>query len=170
MDTKTLEALLLDRALGALSPEVEALLDAYLEHDAVAGQRATEFSDAAIAARRALASNAAADLPAFPRQQIEALRKTRRQLAWVRNAGGLAAVIVLGITIGVALQDAMSTSERTTVQGELVVVTSRDAATSAASSSIWSSRRIFERLQQPKADARNVIWKSAVERPQLGGA
>jgi len=100
MKTELLETLLLDRALGELSPEVSALLDAHLARDPAAARRATELTDTFQLARAASAAP-----PASPRRplDVERLRRTQRaQRSATRRMEifRLAACLALGLGLG----------------------------------------------------------------------
>jgi anti-sigma factor RsiW len=112
MNPETLEPLLLDRALGELSPPVAALLEEHLARDPAAAQHAAGLAETMQLARRATASptqsqalRPAADLPWF--------RRAARQARWRGHLVGLAklaACLVLGLVLGRALGPESSSS------------------------------------------------------------
>lgn len=98
MKPEMLDPLLLDRALGELSPEVAALLDEHLAQNPAAARRASEFSSSIPLARAAVATP-----PATPRpldvarlQSASAARGNIRPMELLR----LAACLALGLTLG----------------------------------------------------------------------
>jgi hypothetical protein len=161
MDAEILERLLMDRALGGLAPDVEALLAAYLAQDGAAAERAREFEAAAMAARQVLRTSGPLGLPKFPAGQIRGLERTRHQLVLVRNVTGLAAAIVAGIGLGVVFFREPAT--RPGIDRPPVV------AASAPRGEFWSAQRLYEKSRRTGSpDAVHVIWDSAVSAPRLG--
>ncbi len=99
MKPEMLDALLLDRALGELTPEVAALLDAHLTRDPTARQRATEFSASVMLARAAVAT------PREPPRPLDVARLQRERRAVVSTMRAaqllrLAACLALGLALG----------------------------------------------------------------------
>ena len=96
-----LEMLLLDRSLGGCTPEVSALLDAYLEKDAEARLEAERWGSLVGRARAAMGAERAV-LPPFPLERL--LRRERRQRVWRMGAviSGVAACVVAGVLVGAA--------------------------------------------------------------------
>ena len=170
MDAETLDRLLMDRALGALPPDVATLVNAYVERDAAAAARARGFDAAASAARRVLKQEAVAPLPPFPGMQIQRLEQVRRQVRFLRNAAALAAAIVLGFGLGaLSLHGTRAALPSAPAVAALEGVRPKPAATSAGG--FWSSERLLRAVQAAKrTDSTNVIWDSAVSTPRLGGA
>lgn len=163
MDREVLERLLMDRALGALAPDVVAVLDAYVAMDAAAAARAREFDAAALAARQVLGL-AMAEVPPFPAARLARIDRTRRQLVLIRNVAGLAAAIVLGMVVG-----AWGFKPAAPVAGPTVVLVAPRTA-EAESGGFWSRERWLAAAQaaRPSGHAA-LIWKSPVERPRLRG-
>ncbi len=81
MNAKILETLLIDRALGQLSPEVEALVADHLAAHPEAARTAAELSETVALAVRALAHPAPRLKLPPPAVAIFPLRRTRRALA-----------------------------------------------------------------------------------------
>jgi hypothetical protein len=102
MKTETLEALLIDRALGALSPEVAELLENYLIQNPDAARQANSLLLTVQLARTAVAT------PSLLKNRLPPLDRVRRALAVQRTRrfawqiGKLAACVALGLTIGLA--------------------------------------------------------------------
>lgn len=169
MDAETLERLLMDRALGGLAPDVDALLDAYLAQDPSAAERAREFTAAAAAARAVLGAHGREALPPFPGPRLAALEAARRRLRIVRNVTSLAAVLIIGIGLGIGLaRDARRAPRPDTRPARLVLAT---VERPMRNTSMWSKQRLIERARRTHSDADlKLIWESAVDRPHLGGA
>lgn len=167
MDTETLERLLMDRALGGLTPDAAELMTAYLAHDAAAAARAREFDAAAAAARAVLRPGGGAALPSFPALRLRKLEEARRRLRIVRNIAGLAAAIVLGLGIGAGLWRGGGVSPVQTRPQAVVVPESRVIAVAGG---FWSTERLIEQARHAKrAGAPRLIWNSAVSEPRPGG-
>ena len=66
MDDATLERLILDDALGALSPDASALLAAHIKTLPGGSERLAAWRQVADSARSAMPTEAVADLPPFP--------------------------------------------------------------------------------------------------------
>jgi len=175
MDAETLERLLLDRALSGLSPDVEALLAAYLEHDAAAATRGREFTAAADWARQALQRGAPAALPAFPAAQLRSVTRVRWQLSVVRKVAGIAAALVLGVGLGAGLFPrtgepamVMKPSGNVEVERGMAIVSAPSGVPTL--NEFWSAERLYEQAQQAKrTQSDRLIWDSPVGRPRLGG-
>jgi anti-sigma factor RsiW len=106
MKPELLETLLLDRALGELSPAVAALLDAHLAHDPAAARHAAELANTLQLARAAVA--VPSEAPRRPldvdrlRRAHHAVRATTRRREILR----LAACLALGLVGGWLLRPA----------------------------------------------------------------
>lgn len=169
MNAETLERLLMDRALGELSPDVESLLAAYLEHDAQAAARADEFLAAAAAARQVLTKVAPAALPPYPALRLESVGRAHRRLVLVRNVAGVAAALVLGVGLGAAFVGRAGESAGGTHPARAVTFASA-AAQPAGHEGFWSTQRLYERAREAKRpEVPRVFWDSTVERPRLEG-
>lgn len=175
MDAETLERLLMDRALGGLTPDVEALLDAYLERDSHAAARAAEFQAAAIAARRVLSTGSSAALPPFPAVRLEHIGHVRRRLVLVRNVAGLAAALVLGVGLGAAYfrhvgERAGGAVPLPGAAPAKVVAVASTVTPSRGSADFWSAQRLYEQMRSVKRpETPRVFWSSSVQLPRLGG-
>lgn len=173
MHSETLERLLMDRALGELSPDVQALLAAYLEHDPAAAERAHEFDDAAAAARDVLRHELPTSLTPLSTARLHALDQARRRLVWVRNVAGIAASLIIGIGVGAWLTP--NAAGRAPSPMPPVVHQPPDAnllapAPPPPSSGFWSTDRLARahRRSDPGPAAR-LIWDSPTTTPKLGG-
>lgn len=163
MDTETLDRLLMDRALGALSPDVETLVAAYLQHDENAAQRAREFGSAADAARDVLRESATVALPPFPAVRVQALERARHRLVWVRNAAGLAAAVVIGVGLGFGLAPRPPVERPASPPSALY-------AAAPPGRGFWSVSNLVNEAQAARRSPQaRVMWESPVALPKLRG-
>ena len=100
MKTETLEALLIDRALGALSPEVAELLENYLIQNSDAAQQANSLASTVQLARTAAAGPNASTSPLPPLERVRKALTVQRRQAFAWQLSKLAACMLLGLTIG----------------------------------------------------------------------
>ena len=167
MDSETLDRLLMDRALGGLPPDVEALLAAYLEQTPTAAARATDYTAAADAARQVLRSDRPATPPPFPALRLHQIAEARRRLRLVRHVAGLAAALVFGVGLGAGLLRTSAPADRPAPPAavERVPIDQRPIA-----NDFWSTTRLYERTRQVRpVHSTRLLWDSAVNRPRLGG-
>lgn len=176
MNPETLDRLLMDRALGGLSPDVEALLDSWLARNPDAAARARDYDSAAGAARQVLAINRDAMLPPLRIEQVRRLERTTRQLRIVRNIASLAAVLVIGVAIG-AWQSrppaARTAPTNDTPTPRLISSWLPDRATASADkgTGFWSTESLTRPARSPRShDGPRVIWNSPIAKPTIGGA
>lgn len=174
MDAETLERLLMDRALGSLPQDSEALLEAYLSHDLGAAERAREFADATDAARQVLRSGEATTLPAFPITQVLKLERAQRKIRWLRNTAGIAATLVVGIGLGAwfAQVPARVPLGAGSTPIEMVARLAGPADAESRGKRFWSESRLARVVHrsQPTRGTQKLIWDSPVARPRLGGS
>ena len=111
MDTVTLESLLIDRALGAFSPDVEQLLAAYLTQDAEAAAVAGQFVEVADLAKHSLAARTTVPLPPFPLQRILRAERAGRNRRCVGAAVAAAACVLMGLGLGAGMFRGSPTTE-----------------------------------------------------------
>lgn len=130
MTTKQLEALLIDQALGEMSGEIAALLEAWLEktpeHRDLAGEirRAVGIAEVAVVSRPL--DLEPAEIVAFPAIRVRSVERLRRA----------AAVAILGVAIGLGYlvgkgKDDSSTAGMTAAKPE-----------TAPASSPWARYRV----------------------------
>jgi anti-sigma factor RsiW len=99
MKIEILEPLLLDHALGELSPEVTALLEAYLAQNPEAAARARALNETLALARQAVAP--APETPrALDRARLRREQRFARSLAFRTELLRLAACLALGLGLG----------------------------------------------------------------------
>ena len=94
-----LEQLLLDHALGACPPEVEALLETYLEDHPDTRLQLDGWRSIADPARTTLA-DPPRPLPPFPRRKLQTAQNRRHFLRMSALCSGLAACLVIGAFAG----------------------------------------------------------------------
>ena len=171
MNAKTLDRLLIDRALGSLSEDVAALLTAYLEQHPEASRRGGEFEDAATAARQVLRQPSSATLPPFPTAAVQRSEQHRRRLTWARGVSGLAASLLAGVGLGSWLlaPSATPTSRHGPGDEPRGVAAVAVAMPAAQSADFWSTDSLVRRARRaghehPVA----VVWHSSVMQPNLG--
>lgn len=101
MKPELLEPLLLDRALGELSPEVAALLDEHLARDPEAARLADEFDHTLVAARAATRLDTEPPPPpALDHARLQRMAQAARAAARRRQWFQLAACLALGAVAG----------------------------------------------------------------------
>lgn len=100
MKPELLQPLLLDRALGELSPEVAALLDEHLARDPQAARHAAELDHTLVAARAITRLDAVAPVPALDSARLHQLAQSDRAAARRSQWFRLAACLALGGAAG----------------------------------------------------------------------
>ena len=100
MKTETLETLLIDRALGELSPEVGELLETHLAGNPHAARNADNLAETVRLVRAATAgARTASDRP-VPIGRFRKTLRTQRRRALIWDVTRLAACLVLGLALG----------------------------------------------------------------------
>lgn len=172
MKPALLETLLLDRALGELSPEVTALLDAHLAQNPDAARRAAELAATFSLARAANAAPLAA-----PRRPLDLARlrhaqraeqSTTRRFEFLR----LAACLALGLGLGWL---ARNPPPRVEIAAAIPRAAPALASPAAANPSnrFWSISRILaeEQARVPATNRLNdqyeLHWNSPTKLPRL---
>ena len=100
MKPEFLESLLIDRALGELSPEVDALLAAHLATAPAAAREAGRLAATLRQARRAVATPLAAPRRPLGIGRLHAELKKQQWRAWAGEGLRLAACLALGLALG----------------------------------------------------------------------
>jgi anti-sigma factor RsiW len=173
MTRETLERLLTDRALGALDPDVAALLDAHLAVDADAAALAARTDATVALAQRALGAQPAARPPGFPRAELS--RRAARARRWrvARGVVAAAAMVGLGVLAGrwtLVGSDAAPAVRSAAPQPVAHAVleplgTPADANTSVLRKSMMEWQRRANRAATPRWN-----WISPAKLPSVGGA
>jgi anti-sigma factor RsiW len=153
MKSDVLERLLIDRAAGELSPDVEELLEAHLQQEPAARTEAAEIEETLRLARLALAGQKVVALPGS--------QPSWRVPSW---AWAMAACLVCGLLLDIFAVRGRSTLPRTASVpgGETAAITTADE------SGFWSARRLRAGLSPVTVKSGNrLVWKSPVEKPEL---
>jgi anti-sigma factor RsiW len=153
MKSDVLERLLIDRAAGELSPDVQELLESHLEQEPAARKEAAEIAETLRLARLALAGQPAMVWPAS--------RPSWRVPPW---AWAMAACFVCGLCLGIFAVRGRSQLPLT------AAVPNRETSVRAMAdeSGFWSARRFRAGLSPVSVKAENrIIWKSPVKKPEL---
>jgi anti-sigma factor RsiW len=167
MNEKILERLLADRALGGLSPDVAALLEAYLEIDPAQASLRREMDETVRLAARALPRPRSRPLP--PPKFAACPSEIRvERLAW-RSwwPVELAAAFVLGLALGLGvLRPSQPLASRT---GSDALATAPSSPASPSSPpAFWSMARLVKPESNGSAPAPpRIAWSSPVRQPQL---
>lgn len=142
MNPETLESLLLDRALGELSPPVAILLEEHLARDPAAARRAAGLVKTLQLARHSLANSTP---PLRARTDLNWFRRAAWQARWRSNLVGLAklaACLVLGTILGRALGPVSGTPDLS--RPATIVAAPAAAAASGSHPKFWSLARAGE--------------------------
>jgi len=172
MNPETLESLLLDRALGELSPPVAALLEEHLARDPAAARRAAALAETLHLARRSIA-----DTTPTPALRSRTDLNWFRRAAWQARRQGnliglakLAACLVLGIILGRAISPEPTSPETT----RLATIVAAPAATANPGShpKFWSLARAGEQRGAISRAGLNdrgsqVLWESPFKSPRV---
>ena len=150
LDEKTLERLLIDRALGGLSEDVNALLEAHLGHDRRAQAIADQIADTV-----SLAKKAVAEPRELPLRRLPPLPSVPRRVAFslpnrwklFRQVTALAASVLLGLGMGTWLLRAEPEPTAPLLTRAFDRPQSR---TDYQPSEIWSVERFLQRAARPK--------------------
>ena len=165
MNQEILEKLVMDKAFGTLSRDVEALLDAYLAKSPADARLARETSEAIAMARTLMKPSLTSALPRLKTAPLSLPKPRREQdprwaAAWPLK---LAAVFVFGLSMGSYL---VRHAEVHTPPTRLVALVQNQHAVDA--SSIWSVQRwTNQRAENPPAQSSHIVWKSPLEKPQF---
>jgi len=176
MNTETLEALLADRALGALTPEVAELLDAHLARDPEAAQQAAAL-DATVRLARETVACAGSPLPAsLPAARWREQAAVQRGHARAWELSRLAAAVLLGLSLGWTVRtdgsrprEAKSPAPSEAVRGSLA------ADRPGSAHGFWTLASFTESQQtRPNPDGRpmagyHLHWESPVKMPHVEG-
>jgi hypothetical protein len=170
MKQEILERMLMDRSLGVLSPDVDALLSAYLENEPSRAMQAADIEESVALARQLLAKPPAVWLPPLKiapltsRATNEALPS--RQMWWV----GLAASFVLGLSLAALTLNTDSVeSPKTLASVEPATPVSTVSSDERAASGFWSVKRLAALdSKRPAANPQRPSWPNPIRRSQPG--
>lgn len=169
MDHETLERLVLDDSLGALSDDIRVLLAERIG----AAARSAAYRRTVDDARAVLAQQRREALLPFPaaRLRCEAAGLHRRRLAG--RIAALAASLVLGLGLGYLAfgrADATAPAGAPAPTQVAQVVPPAPAPAPEAVTEFWSTRGLAARAMaaQPQTSIK-VTWVSPVQQPRIGG-
>jgi hypothetical protein len=177
MKTETLEALLIDRALGALSPEVAELIETHMVQNPDAIRQANSLEATVQLARTAVAGAQASTRQSPPLDRVRKTLGVQRRQAFVRELGKLAACLLLGLTVGLLSRPGGRPAGEPAVAAAAVgPLAANDAANVAGGrNEFWSLANFTPgKSEQAGADARigsrhRLHWDSPVKMPHLEG-
>jgi hypothetical protein len=178
MKPENLETLLLDRALGELSPAVVELLDEYLTRNPDAARQADTLTATLLLARQAVVLPSEAPPSPLSTVRLRQAQQTWRWRGLTREALRLAACAVLGLTLGWYAHAPRSTSalaqtslpEPTVVRAVPVEPSSGDTATPLR---FWSLAKLQAEQRARPASASHqeshyqLQWDSPVKMPHV---
>lgn len=168
MNAQTLERLLLDRALGALTADTATLLDAYLAEHPAAAADAAGFDETVRFAEQVLPAGPLRQPPAFPAGRLTSASRRLRRTAFLWRATGLAACLLAGVGIGVLLRTARPDAAASPVEWVVQNEPPQDMPQSAQDE-FWSARRLYERAAGARpARPPRLIWPSPLSAPKIG--
>ena len=172
MDQGTIERLMLDDSLGALSDDIRALL---AERIAAAGSpavlRSAAYQRTVEAARAALAQPERAALPPFPATRLRREAASLRRQRLAGRIAALAASLVLGLGLGYLVFGRPDVTASVPAPAAVTQVAAPDAAPAPeAVTEFWSSRRLAARAMAAQSQTPvKVTWISPVQQPRIGG-
>ncbi len=174
MDRETLERLKLDRALGVLPPDCEALLTAYIQGRPADVSDLHALERTVTLARRALRDEAPARLPGFPGERLRRAARSEWRRRTARNLTGIAASALIGFGLRAAWFPATESGRG---EGRVPIVaqgrTESEGEADSHEAGFWSAHRLHEQraaVQPSQQPPRRLIWHSPVEIPEIGGA
>jgi len=176
LNRETLERLLIDRALGALSADVDELLASHLEHDRAADHEARKLALTVETTRQAFQQDSRS-LPAFPAEQLRGVQRRRRRLMIAGGGAALSGAVAAGLMLGSVLFGPSSQTSVEQTQPRQVAdsvtpirVRAEEPQPQPAAAGFWSARRWRERAAaRQRQETTSVRWISPVKRPQLEG-
>lgn len=172
MSPETIERLILDKALGALPADCQALLEAYLESrpSEMASCRSTE--DLLGRVRIAMTDGVAQPLPSFPAGRLSRVRRIGLTGRVAMSVAAVAACVLLGFGLHAMVFPDMPL--RPDVPKAVLVVqvdAVRPAQAHRDGDGFWSGRRLSEQATEaPQPTPSPLIWGSPARTPRLGGA
>jgi hypothetical protein len=156
MDEEILDRLMIDRAVGALDPDVEALLADYLKQAGISEEEPSLTCEVVRLSRNLLKTEEGAVLPRFRISQL--VRKRHRRWVVLQTAS-VAAMLMIVFLMG----------RRHVVDNGPVpmrpVVTSVVTDPSTSGSGIWSINR-FRKLSPSYRSSSRWNWTSSVRQPE----
>lgn len=169
MKPEDLEPLLLDRALGELSPAVTELLEQHLARDPKAARQAATYTATLAFAREAV--GLPTSTVSLRPLDHDRLRRAERRARWRSHLGEgakLAACIALGLVLGRTIL-----ANEKSPPSPINPVLAAAPAVPAAGSKFWSvtNLEIEHRLQSARRERRKtnykLQWESPLKMPRL---
>lgn len=168
MNPEVMERLLIDRGMGELSDDVNALLRAYVDARPREARRAEEIDETILLARRALRTTVA-ERSATPPPFAGAYRSYRRRAtrwAWTRRLA-TAAMIALAFWLGSLGTRPSPHAGPVALHNALPAPTTRDGGTAG----FWSTARLRQSITgRPPTAHPHAPWPGPLTRPPIGGA
>jgi len=166
IDREILERLLIDRAVGALPPDVDVLLDDCLERNPAAAAEAEKFALTADLARRALAPVEGRNEYSLPPLALRRRRMTVRRIA--ARVAALAACLLIGLVLGIRLSPSPPAVEASAPVASVSVGEGSEPTAATYTSEIWSIQRFREALARPRRrEGLHLVWDSPTKMPRL---
>jgi anti-sigma factor RsiW len=165
MDAERMDALLMDHALGETTPDVAALVEAYVEKDAAARATLEEWRATAGLATRALQGKPVV-LPAFPRAALvrsQTLRQWRSRILW---GTGMAACLALGVAVGIRWNSQEQPPVVPLAQAPVVPLPPPPMRI-AAVRDFWSISRLRAIAENTPKPVKATPWANPFRRPTL---
>jgi hypothetical protein len=170
MNEETLERLMIDRSLGATSPDVDALLDECLANHPREAERAREYGDLAQRVRTVLSGEPTGRLPAFPRDRLLSEKCSQARWKSAQRVTALAASFLLGIGVA-GLGVGVWRPEAAPRPAMLELAEHPDARPSQGDGSgFWSVPRRREPPARGASARGRLIWTTPLSKPFLGGS
>ena len=166
MKQETFERLLIDRACGALSPDVEALVEAYLEMVPEQQRLADEITNTVNWTRLASTRPLPTSLPPLKLAPLRAELPPRFEVRRVGRLAELAAAFVLGAGLAVwAFHEQVRAPAPAPFKSTLA---SQTVGAGGSSPGFWSFKRLAskESRSSPR-EAPRVTWKSLTQNSQI---
>ena len=162
MDQATLERLMLDDALGALSVDASDLLAAYVRTLPGGDERLAAWQRVASTARAAMPSESAKLLPPFPIR-----RRVGNPWRMLRMGLSVAAVLALGVGIGLWMPRRPVATKQVAVVPQPIVA---EIPSIVAVHDFWSSQRLLaSALQEKREPAGGGQWGSPSNQNETDG-
>lgn len=156
MDNQTLQRLMIDDALGALEPDVRALLSAYaVAHPGDEAAR-TQWQELAGMARDAGLLTHDELVPPLPHRRLRAVRLWHAG----RTTLALAAAILIGVAVGLHLPQQSASVGPQAVVVPVMLAPSPAPAVVLSPGDFWSSKRLLASAMAAKPELRSEFRAS----------
>lgn len=172
MKTETLEALLLDHALGELSPEVAELLETHLARNPEVARQAAGLAATVQQARQAVAVTQEAPQRPLAAVRLQQERRIQRRRVFMWELARLAACVVLGLTLGwYGHTGRKATVAATPVPPQVAAVELPSAPESAndfwSLASLAAAQRERQSVESRTTSRYRLHWDSPVKMPRV---